>query len=302
MLTHLRRLGILVVLIAVIALAIVLLAFSYAEIGITDKIGAEEFFLSTYDLSAVPQSVADDATELAEELFGDSQEKYKDFANQLLVTYIEAKDKDFIVVFNSGGWGWNLLETSPGWSSIINGMKSELENAGYKSVMLNYRRTSETVWGCIKEFVEVTNHYPSKARDLARRVEFFTAHIPEIRIIVAGESNGTVISDGVMNALQDNPQVYSIQTGPPFWHKSIIRDRTLVLDNNGTGPDAFSQGNITAMVYASVKNWLGSYQLEEEPGRILHYLVAPGHAYSWQYSEVSSQISKFLEENFGVKQ
>ncbi len=300
---NIRRLGIIVALTIVLLLGAGLLALSYSDVGITVGVGTGGVPLSVPDLSAVPKSVADDATKLATELFGDYQEKHDDFVSQLLAAYVEAKDKDFVVVFNSGGWGWNFVENSPGWYSISNGIKSELENLGYASLMLDYRRTGETLRGVIDEFVEVIIAYPSKAENLACRMEFLTTHIPDLKVIVTGESNGTVISDSAMNILRDNPQVYSIQTGPPFWHQNVMRDRTLVLNYNGITPDSFSQGDIPAILWTSLKALVGlSSPEEEDPGRILYFFRAPGHDYCWQYPGVYSQISNFLEQNFGFKQ
>lgn len=302
MVSKIRRLGVLVALTAVLLFGIVLVALSYSEVGVTSGIGSAGLSLSTYDLSIVPQSVAEDAAKLATELFGDYQEKYNDFASQLLATYVEAKDKDFVVVFNAGGWGWNLLESSPGWHSIFTGIKSELDKLGYTSLLLDYQRTGETWRGIMDEVVEMLTLYPSKAKNLAYRVEFLTNHIPDLRVIVTGESDGTVISDSAMNILRNNPQVYSIQTGPPFWHKPIMLDRTLVLDNNGRTPDTFSQGDVPTMLWASLKDLLGLPQPEEKSGRILDFLLAPGHDYWWQYPTVYSEITNFLEKNFGFKQ
>ena len=301
MASNIRRIGILVALTAVLLFGVLLVAASYTNVGVTAGIGTEEWSLSTPDLSAVPESVVNDATVMAMELFGDYQEKYGDFTNQLLATYAEAKDKDFVVIFNSGGWGWNVPDRSPGWKSIINGIESELDSMGYDSLLLNYRRTDENLRGVVDEFMEVIDVYPSKAENLACRVEFLTAHIPDLKVIVAGESNGTVISDGAMSILQDNPQVYSIQTGPPFWHKSIMLDRTLVLNDNGMIPDSFSRGEIGTMAWASLKDLIGLPQPERESGRILFFVRAPGHDYQWQYPNVCSQITNFMKQNFGIK-
>ena len=301
MANNIRKLGILIALTAVVLLAIALLALSYSEVGAIDEIWSGGLALSAYDFSAVPQSVAEDAARLASELFDESGEKYRDFVNQLLATYVEAEDKDFIVVFNSGGWGWTLADKSPSWCSILTGIESELDSLGYESLMLNYRRTSETVWGCINEFVEATIQYPSKARDLAYRMEFLTDHLPDLRVIVTGESNGTVISDSAMHILRDNPNVYSIQTGSPFWHEPVMLERTLLLNSNGMTPDSFSEGDIPTMIWASLKGLFGLAPPEENPGRVLYFLWAPGHDYRWQYPEVCSQIENFLGENFGIK-
>lgn len=297
-----RRLTILAALSGVLLLAIVLLAESYVEVGTADDFWTEGFGLTTTDFSEVPPSVVRDAVALTAELFGDSQDKYQVFLDQLLGMYTEAKDEDFVVVFNSGGWGWNLPVKSPGWSSILSGIQSELDTLGYTSIVLNYRRTGESTWGLFKESIEVLSNYPSKAKGLTSRVEFLTSHLPNLKVIVAGESNGTIIADSVLDALQDNQQVYSIQTGIPFWHSPAMHVRKLVLEDNGTGPDAFYQGDIPAMVWASIKASLGITRPDDRPGTIFLYLKAPGHDYSWQYPGVNSQIKEFLSGSFGANQ
>ena len=299
MANNIRKLGISVALAAVVLLAVALLSLSYSEVGATEGIWGGA--LADYDFSAVPQSVAEDAARLGSELFDEGGEKYGAFVNQLLATYVEAEDKDFIVVFNSGGWGWTLVEKSPSWHSILTGIKSELDSLGYESLMLNYRRTSETVLGCIEEFAEAVADYPSKAKDLAYRMEFLTDHLPDLSVIVAGESNGSVVSDGAMHILQDNQNVYSIQTGSPFWYKSVMMERTLLLNNNGMAPDSFSEGDIPAILWASLKGLFGLAPPEANPGTILSFLRAPGHDYSWQYPEVYSRVVNFLGENFGTR-
>ena len=298
-----RKLGVLVALAAVLLLGVGLLVLPYSDVGVTVGVGTGGLPLSASDLSAVPEEVAEDAAKLAQELFGDYQEKYDEFVSELLAAYVEASDKDFVVVFNSGGWGWNFLENSSGWYDIANGIKAELDEWGYASALLNYRRTSESFRGVLDEFVEVITAYPSKAENLACRVEFLTAHNPDLKVIVTGESNGSVMSDSAMSILRDNPQVYSIQTGPPFWHKNVMLERTLVLDSNGMTPDSFSQGDIPAILWASLKALVGlSPPEEEDPGRILYFFRAPGHDYRWQYPGIYSQITNFLEQNFGFKQ
>jgi hypothetical protein len=298
---NLRRLAILVALSAVLILGAAALFFSYSDVGVAVGVGTGGVPLSVPDLSTVPESVAEDATELAKELFEDYQEEYEDFVSQLLAAYVEAVDKDVVVIFNSGGWGWNFIENSPGWYSISTGIESELDKLGYSSLLLNYRRTEENLRGIIDEGVEMITFYPSKAKNLAHRVEFLTSHIPDLKIIVIGESDGTVISDSTMNLLRDNHRVYSIQTGPPFWHQNVVQERTLVLDNNGRYPDTFSQGDIPTMLWTSLGDVLGIPQSEESSGRVLFFLRAPGHDYRWQYPDVCSQITNFLEENFGVE-
>jgi pimeloyl-ACP methyl ester carboxylesterase len=300
--TRIRQLGVLLAFTVVLLLGVVLLGLYAADIDLIGIVGAEETPLPVHGLSEVPLSVAEDASDLAMELYGDYQQKYNQFVTQLLAAYIEAKDKDFVLIFNSGGWGWDEMDSSPGWRSISAGIEAELDKLGYGSLLLDYRRTGESLRGVIDEFVQVLTVYPSKAERLARRVEFLTDHIPELRVIVAGESNGTVIADSAMGLLEDNPRVYSIQTGAPFWHHNVTLERTLVLNHNGITPDSFSQGDVVTMVWASLKAVVGlTPPGGEDQGRILYFLRAPGHDYRWQYPTVYHQITDFLDQNFGFR-
>ena len=299
---HIRGYKIPLLVSAILLFACVLTAFFYTFIGVMDEVGTNGAPLSIADLSAVPQSVVDDATTLAKELFGDYRGKYNVFVNELLTLYVEAKDTDVVVLFNSGGWGSTRPENSAGWDSIFDGIRNELQVLGYNTLFVNYQRTENNLRGAIDEFVELLSIYPTKTDTLARRVEFLTARIPALNVIVAGESNGTIISDSVMNQLRDNQRVYSIQTGPPFWYRQTMLERTLVLENNGLMPDAFSTGDAGAILLASAKALLGLTPRDDEPGRILSFLRAPGHDYQWQYPNVYYQITNFLEKNFGLKQ
>jgi hypothetical protein len=245
--------------------------------------------------------VTEDATKLATELFGEGLEEYDDFVNQLLGTYLEAKDKDFVILFNSGGWGWNLVEASPGWWTIFAGIETELNSSGYTSLLLTHQRTVDSLQGRLDEIVEIFSGYSTKSEDLACRVEFLTAHIPDLRVILAGESTGAIISDQTMNILADNPDVYSIQTGPPFWHDNIMLDRTLVMTDNGLSPDAYSQGDFPTMIRANLRALFGLDTPNDKSGTILRYILAPGHEYWWEYPEVYSEITTFLFTNFGTK-
>jgi hypothetical protein len=302
MLKKIGSLGIAVLIVAISLLSIIGLTIFNSEVGMAKDIGIQEPPLTPYDYASVPQSVIDDAVEFAGDLIGKSQEKIQSFVDQLVAMYMEVKDRDVVIVFNSGGWGWNLTDDTPGWASILDGIKAQLESLGYNSMVLNYRRTSGGVTGCIKEFYEAATRYPHKSKDLAWRVEFLTDHLPNLRVIVAGESTGTVISDKAMGILKDRPQVYSIQTGTPFWYKPTALDRTLLMNSNGRGIDTFSYGNVPAMIWATVKGWFGLTSPKDNPGNILSWLKAPGHDYSWQYPGVCSEVVDFLDDNFGKKE
>ena len=297
--SQIRRLKIAVILIVVLSLAIVIVVPPYLVTGVTSEVGSGGVPTSIYEPPAVPQDVAEEATRLATELFGDYQEKRDEFVKQLLVTYSEAKNKDFVIIFNSGGAGWNLLETSMGWYSIFEGITQELHDLGYSTLSLNYLRTVRSGQGFLDEIMNMITLYPSKTKQLANRVEFLTHFNSKLRVILIGESNGTVICDRVHNALKDNPRVYSIQTGPPFWYKNTMLDRTLVLRGSGIIPDSFSEGDIFTMISATLEDLLGFPRRQGESGDILLYVGAPGHDYCWQYPGVSPEITRFLRENFG---
>jgi len=300
---NLRKLAIFVTLVAVLLLGMLVLAFSYIDIGLPDLVGGQEQPIAVPDLSEIPESVVADARAMAVELYGDYQDKCDEYVDQMLTAYMEVKGQDFVVIFNPGGWGTKILENSPGWTEICQGITQELDGLGYSTLMLDYRRTTRSLRGINKELVELFAVYPSKAKSLARRVEFLTRNVPDLKIIVAGESIGTVISDTVMNRLQDNPRVYSIQTGPPFWHKQMAQARTLVLNTNGRVPDAFSQGDLPSMLITSLKALVGIPLTEdEEVGRIFYFIRAPGHDYNWQYPDVYSKISDFIKQNFSFNE
>lgn len=294
-----HRLKVAVILTVALSLAIVILVPSLMVPATTSEAGTGGIPLSIQDLSTVPQSIVDDATRLATELFGNGPREYHDFINQLLATYLVAKDKDIVMFFNSGGWGWTLIEDSPEAQSFATGMESELASLGYTSLMLDYSRTASTLNGHLSELMLAVGLYPLKAKDLASRVEFLTNHIPGIKVILTGMSNGTLIGESVMNILRDIPQVYSIQLGPPFWSNSIVSDRSLAIRSNGIVPDSFSQGNVFTIIRASLESLFGMSQ--DNAGHILLYVKAPGHDYQWQYPEVRSQIISFLQQNFGLK-
>lgn len=287
-----RRLNIVVILVVAISLSVVLLAPSPVSPATVYVVGAEAP-LQIQDYSAVPQPVVEDAARLAAELFGNDQKKQQKFTGQLLATYLAAKDKDVVVIFNSGGWGWSSILASPYGLDFVAGIESALADLGYTSLMLDHYRTGSNINGLVSELLFAVDKYPAKPIDLASRIEFLTRHLPGIKVIITGMSNGASICEDAMLILGDNQQVYSIQLGPPFWNGSTISDRALVLRSNGIVDDTFSQGDIITIISINVEAMLGISQ--EDPGNILLYIGAPGHDYRWQHPAVRSQIIDFLE-------
>jgi hypothetical protein len=290
--------GLAMILAVIILLTAVYVTLFSLEVGMSSDIGIQYPVLPPCDYSLVPQPVIDNAVEAATVIVGKSREKLQEVVDQLLATYLEAKNRDVVVVFNSGGWGWNIAHNTSGWGSILDGIESELESQGYQTAVMNYRRTGSGFKGILREFVEAATRYPHKAKDLAARIEFLTANLPELKVIIAGESTGTVISDKTMGLLKNDTRVYSIQTGTPFWHKTAAFDRTLLMNNNGATRDTFSYGDVPAMVWTTVKSWFGVATPEDKAGHVMFWLKAPGHDYSWQYPGVYNKIVEFIKANF----
>lgn len=242
----------------------------------------------------IPEDVREDANNLASQLFGNNPTACNRFVDDLLAVYAAAKGKDFLLIFNSGGLGKN--EIGPEWGSIIEGIEGELESSGYTTLFVIYARTSESFWDSIKESREVLFSYPSKAKPLADEIDFLTGHIEGIRVIVTGESHGAIFTNEVMELLEANTRVYSIQTGIPFIYHGVVSDRSLVINDNGITPDTLSTGDFWAVFRANLGR-IPTYRPEE--GHFLFYIRTPGHIYTWEdHPEVNSQISSFLEQHF----
>lgn len=290
------RTTVLVILVLMVVFGAVLAVTQYTDVGFVSAVVSEEFTLADYELTVIPDSILEDARKLASELSGGSSEESDNFIVQLLTTYLEARDKDFVLLYNPGGWGSSTLRDSPGWQSIASGIESRLNSLGYEMLPLNYRRTQDSWLGFLDEISEMAVNYNQKARTLAARLDFLTSHNPDIMVIMASESNGNIISDSVMALLQDNDRVYGIQTGSPFWYQSTTLERTLVMNDNGVVPDSFSRGDIPTMIIANFKLWFGLSRPEDKTGHVLHVVQAPGHYYSWQYPKVYREINAFLEQ------
>jgi hypothetical protein len=294
-------LGIALGLFAALVVFMAVMIASYTETGMTSEVGSGGQPL-TYDAAAVPQAVIDDADALATEIFGDDVERGASFADDLVATYAAARDYDFVLVFNSGGWGWNLLEDSPGWLATFEGIDAELASWGYSSLQLEYLRATTEFDSRLEEFFEVLIGYPTKSEVLAARIDFFTDHLPDFKVILIGESSGAIIVDGAMVILSDDPQVYSIQAGPPFWHTTLTTERSLIMTSNGIEVDTLCQGSGFEYLWGCYKKWFGIIKPVSYYGTEPHVVVAPGHDYRWEYPEVRSQITEFIRENFAPEE
>jgi hypothetical protein len=208
--------------------------------------------------------------------------------------YRAAADMDILVIFNPGGWGWATVAGMPLWATILKGMEATLADFGQSVRVLNYQRTAHSLAGAITECQSMANICRGKSRELAERVEFLTRHLPRLKVILAGESNGAAMAEDAMGLLRANPRVFSVQTGTPFWAPSEPFCRSLIINNNGVEADTFSNGDVRRWFTANVRALFGKYKTSQ--GNILLYIGAPGHVYNWDYPVVREQIIKFLKE------
>jgi hypothetical protein len=269
--------------------------------GIVSEIGADgqPLYAST-DLSSVPQSVADDAARSAAQLFGKHGEKHDRFVDELLTMYVKSQDKDVVVLFSPGGWGYGPMDTRRPWGSILNGIQSQLSDSCVDSEILIYQRSANSSQGRCEELTEILRDYASKARILASRVEFLTAHSPDLKVVIVGESTGAIIGGEAMRLLSEDQQVFNVEIGPPCWYRQDCTSRTLIIADNGIVADSFSRGDVFTIIGANVSALLGKSQTEDDRGTILKYLRAPGHDYWWDYPGVSARITRFFEEDVGI--
>lgn len=252
--------------------------------------------LAASDFSQVPPQVVQDARDVAAAFYGDNEAKADEMVSHLVGTYLAASDQNFVVIFNPGGWGWDPVSEIPGWESILFGIEKTLDGFGYKTLLVDFKRTRHGLNGIIGELEVLAGIQPAKAEELAALVTFLTQHLPDLRVILTGESNGATIADNALSLLRQNPRVFAIETGPPAWHPSMEFERSLVIANNGVQPDTFSNGDIILIIRSNAESAFGIYKGGK--GDILLYIGAPGHFYSWDYPAVRAQVVDFLTTEF----
>ncbi len=297
-----NKLGVPGVIAAVVLVVILLVVIVYnSNIGLANNIGIQEPSMAGTDISQAPPAVVADAEKMAADVVGKDAQNYQKVVKELVGTYLDALSADVVIYFNSGGMGWNYIYQTPGWQSILDGITYDLKMLGYHPLILNYSRTSRDFWSNIKEVIEAATRYPRKVIGMEKRVEFLNDHLPNLKFIIAGESTGSVLTEQAMAFFRNNPRVYSIQTGCPFWYVTTDEPRTIRITDNGYGSDTFNYGNIPAMIWSTVKHWIGVNSPEENAGDVLKSLRAPGHDYAWKYELIRNDIGGFLEDNFPKK-
>ncbi len=77
-------------------------------------------------------ALQEEASSLAQQLFGNNSEKCASFINQIRDIYTRTQGKDFLIIHNPGGFGNRELEQCLQWErSAGAGIGAPLEKMGY---------------------------------------------------------------------------------------------------------------------------------------------------------------------------
>ena len=276
------------------------------------NVHGEDMSSSAREFESV-KDIEQQAWQVAVEVVGASKEAQRQFVDELLDLYYQVKYNDLAIFCIPGGWGKKPLAANEEGRSWLVGIKAELNRLGYKYCEIDDVRTGNGLMEYLVEFKEQLTHYPSKARELAAKIDFLTDHVAGLKVIVTGQSNGAAFAGEVISHLEDNPEVYSIQVGIPFWHRVSKTSRSLVIDNNGVGADALTERDLLSLLKANAVelfvlnhvpsftpvDWLISRAiLVFGPYNLGLGLKAPGHEYMWEYPGVGPVMEAFLAEHF----
>jgi hypothetical protein len=261
-------------------------------------------------MSSDEQAARKEADRLAKQLLGDKLAARAEFVRRVTDTLARAREKEFLVIHNPGGWGNTRLDLCLDWErSIVNGVCSTLDEMGHSWVLTQYFRSGDSFWRHMldikKEAVFFLKGRSFKARVMAAELRFLTEHLPDLTILLLGASQGAAFANTVMRELGGaSPKVYSIELGIFFPHMSrrVLTERTLAIDSNGMMPDPMAHRDLWAGSRAYAKaffRWFW-YRLKGRPTRFTNCINVPGHEYSWEYPEVHRRIEAFLKANFGT--
>lgn len=186
------------------------------------------------------------------------------------------KGIDIALIFNPGGWGYTSLEEDLGWKEILENIKKELEERGYKTKI-------------IEEFRRKGPFSPLSAStgNTTKKIEELTRLFPELKIVLTGRSSGATFAEGVLEAFPENNQILAIEAIRPFEKKSplIAPERTLVIENPELDP--LQQGNIREILKAYLSP-------------TIFHIPEHDSCCSWNL-QVAETIKEFLDTHFPAK-
>jgi hypothetical protein len=225
--------------------------------------------------------------------------------------FTRVRGKDFLVIHSPGGWGCTQWENLLNWEkSIVTGVTATLERLGYSYTMIQYLRSGNGWWGHTKDIYKEAQFFLAglsfRAEVMAEEMRLLTKHLPGLKVVLVGASQGAAFNNAAMMRMADLARVYSIELGTFFPHmpRRLITDRTLAIDSNGLRRDPMCERDLWTGFRSYVKaffKWFQQRAAGQRP-KFTHLINTPGHEYNWEYPAVRSGITAFLTERFGVKQ
>lgn len=203
--------------------------------------------------------------------------------------------KDFLIIFNSGGWGHTSLEKATDFRSIIWGIQKELNRRGYSSLVIPYIRAKETLFGKVLGIKDISSFFGSQSKYLAKQIDKFLHVYPDKKIIMAGLSMGALFVDETMKRVKKKESVFAIKIGMPFYADHILSENIIEISEE---EDALARGEGRILFFSTIrglKKWF-SAKIKGEPLTLSKAVNIPGHhLYSWDYHPVKEKIIDFLE-------
>lgn len=244
------------------------------------------------------------AYDFAFDLYADAN-RAQSFSDDLVALHRACQNTDFLLVYNTGGFGGGTMEDDPEWPGILEGMKEELAKLGHSAKIVEHQRGRNGLGGFADEIRLLRQDYRSKAVDLAAKFGFLTRFNPDVTVILTGRCFGGMLCNQAMPLLKDNPQILSVQAGIPFWYTVQDTERSLILENNGEMPDIVRSRNVFDFLWTLFRTNFGRVPTKAPPEEggfkaIAWYLKAPGHTYTWEHEGVNTSITAFLQDNFGT--
>jgi hypothetical protein len=256
------------------------------------------------------QPIIEAAGQLAAQLFPHNRKKRKLLFNHLQEIYSSARNNDILVIHSPGGWGNTHWDGIQEWEkSIVTGVTVTLAKLGYSVIMKQYFRSGDELWGRKSWFKEGKFFLFGKnyrAEVVARELKFLREHLPELRIVLVGASQGAAFNNMVMINLGEIEHVYSIELGTFFAHmrRRQLTKRNLAIDSNGFMRDPMCHRDLwqgTKSYFLAFVRWF-RYKAQGKPVKFTNCINTPGHEYKWEYPEVHGRITEFLTATFGEKQ
>lgn len=247
--------------------------------------------------------ILEDARKIAQRLFPKETKQKAAFISRLIDSYNTVKNKDTIIMHNPGGWGCTDIENLIYWErSVVEGLKNTLTKMKRNWALLQYFHAGVKSFDHLKNSPEQFRFYFTgkffKAELLAAELNFLTAHINNLKVILLGVSQGAGFGNTVMKHVGNNHNIFSIELGTFFvlMKRRVLTERTLALDSNGLVPDPVNHFNIKPAVKAYLTapyRWI-KYRLDGKPEKFTYCVNVPGHDYRWELPGVGAKIEEFL--------